>query len=104
MVVEPGYKPRPLGHLHHHYPGQPFQWGSGRHPRTADLALSILADALAANTMGMNLAGVYSRALRLHVPFEWTLQSSIGWMDNWEIPRREVLDWVHDHEPLVTAA
>ena len=103
-VMEPAGGSYALDHLYHHHPGLPFQWGSGRHPRTADLALSILADAMAANTVGLNLTGVYTRALRLHMPFEWVLQSSIGWKDNWEITRREVLDWVHDHEWQITAA
>jgi hypothetical protein len=103
-VVSTGGLVEPLQHLNHHYPGLAFQWGSGRHPRTADLALSILADAIAANTRGTNLTGIYSRALRLSTPFEWVLYSSVAWMDNWEITRREVLDWVVKHEPQVSAA
>jgi hypothetical protein len=102
--VEPSGHAQTLDHLHHHHPGQPFAWGSGRHPRTADLALSILADAMVANTLGTNLTGVYSRAMRLSVPFEWVLRGNIGWLDNWEITRREVLDWVHEHEPAANAA
>jgi hypothetical protein len=101
-VVSTGGHVEALQHLNHHHPGLSYQWGSGRHPRTADLSLSILADAIAANTKGTNMTGIYSRAMRLSIPFEWVLRSSVGWMDNWEITRREVLDWVHDHEPMVS--
>ncbi|HEY8741082.1 MAG TPA: hypothetical protein VIN56_10870 [Candidatus Dormibacteraeota bacterium] len=66
--------------------------------------MSILADAMAANTLGNNLTGIYSRAMRLSVPFEWLLRGNIGWLENWEITRREVIDWVHEHEPSVVAA
>lgn len=59
---------------------------------------------MVANTLGTNLTGVYSRAMRLSVPFEWVLRGNIGWLDNWEITRREVLDWVHEHEPAANAA
>ena len=103
-VVEPSGRSYPLSRLVHNDLGQPYQWGSGRHPRTADLALSILADALAANTLGSNLSGVYSRAMRLSMPFEWVLRSNIGYLDNWEISRREVLDWAAEHEPMLMSA
>jgi len=103
-VVEPAGGSYPLSRLVHHDLGHSYQWGSGRHPRTADLALSILADALAANTLGSNLSGVYSRARRLSMPFEWVLRSNIGYLDNWEISRREVLDWAHAHEPVLLSA
>jgi hypothetical protein len=103
-VVSAGGHLERLQHLNHHHPGLSFQWGSGHHPRTADLALSILADAIAASTPGSNLAGVYSRAVHLSTPFEWVLHSSVAWMDNWEISRREVMDWVLEHEPRVTAS
>lgn len=98
-MVAPGGQLAPLQHLYHHHPGLSYQWGSGRNPRTVDLALSILADAIAANATGANLTGVYSRAMRLSTPFEWMLQSRVAWMDNWEITRRDVLDWVREREP-----
>lgn len=103
-VVSAGGQLAPLQHLHHHHPGLSYQWGSGRNPRTVDLALSILADAIAANTNGTNLTGVYSRAMRLSTPFEWMLQNSVAWMDNWEITRREVLEWVVEHEARAAAS
>jgi hypothetical protein len=49
-------------------------------PRTADLALSLLANALAANPCRTALAGVLSHALRLNVAFWRSLHETTGWI------------------------
>ncbi len=83
-TVDDGRQMRDLAHQVRHSPTG-FEWGYGG-SGPADLALSLLADAL----------GDVKKAERLYQDFKWDVVAPLS-ADHWMLTEAEIHGWVNQH-------
>ena len=91
VTVDTGSRRRDLRHIVKHSPTG-FGWGYGG-SGPADLALSLLADALGERPSEQQLRWGTCRAWTLHQPFKWDVVSRWARDGVWQLTQAEILAW-----------
>lgn len=94
-VREPDGSRRALRHVEYHSPTG-YEWGYGG-AGPADLALSILADALGEQPSRSDLRHGRARCWQLHQAFKWEIVAGLP-RGGWVLPASRVSEWLQQHE------